>query len=447
MEKRLYPRVKRRARVKLPGAGEGDSWDMSERGLRLCTSEVISSPDITLQISFPDKKLQLKTKAKLIWRRDLQEGTFLYGVEFVSLGEQEKAVLRRELIESQISGMLNEIKNPEIRRGIQAFFLNDVLGYVNEITRLISLAARAQGYSEELEKKLEQLNHRILLKGHCLELLLSDAAVIQRVKDNFRHIVGTWIYKSGILKGAFDRPRGDRGAYKILEAIYDNRPLSQHIGAYLDNNFLKSPYAVAVRRRKDRMRELIGKFICEAKEPKIRILNVGCGSCRELRELLPRLTASNFVIITCLDWDEEALRFSHDLLLPLAPKNVELLFIKEDVTRIIKGRDSRQRYGSQNLIYSAGLFDLLPDRALKKLLLVLYSFLLKGGRLVLTHQNREKTIPPIGPSWFCGLRFVARTADEVTKLIYACGISNFSLSVESDDFGYMYYFTIGKKGV
>jgi hypothetical protein len=161
-------------------------------------------------------------------------------------------------------------------------------------------------------------------------------------------------------------------------------------------------------------------------------------------ELLPNLATRSSVLFTCLDWDEEALNFSRDILLPIAPQNVEFKFVKEDIMNMVKDEKVARSFFGQNLVYSIGLIDYLPDRVLKKLIQALYGLLQKDGKLILTHKNREKTFPSIPPDWFCDWKFVSRNKEEAVKLLYNCGISKFSLSIESDDFGYIYYFIITK---
>lgn len=444
-EKRAYPRIKTSLKVNILKDICADSVDLSDGGLSFNSKEAISSPTVSLQIRFPDTGFELETNAKLIWGRDLVEGSSSYGVEFVNLNETQKSILREELIKTQIRTLLDAIKSSDVQQQISNFFLRDVLNNINKILKITSTISQQKDYSLELEKRLNHLNTQILLKGDCLEELLSDKKVMQKVKDNFRQLVGTWAYKSVIMKRAFDKPRGYPGDYKMLEIVYDNRPISKGLGMYFDNYFLKNPYAVAVRIRKDRLKELLHKFIDKRKLGRLHILNLACGSCREIREVLSALKTKSSVEFICIDWDEEALEFSEDMLSQGIPKNVEVKFVKEDIMNIIKSETIAQSYGKQDLIYSIGLIDYLPDRVLKKLIQALYQLLREGGELILTHKNREKTFPPLPPEWFCDWKFVSRNKEEVIKLFYACGISGFSLSVDSDDFEYIYYFTITKE--
>lgn len=442
-EKRWAPRIKTNLKVGISKNISGESLDLSENGLGLNSTESILSPDISLQISFPGDDFKLKTNAKIVWKRDLETGSSLYGMEFTYLNETQKAVLRKKLIKIQIEKLLSEIRDVKIRDMVSNFFLEDLLEYVNEIIKLIPYFSREE-CSEGLEEKLARLNTQFLLKGYCLEELLADKKNMQKIKDNFRELIGTWTYKSVIMKRAFEKPRGYPGDYLMLETVYNNKPFSRGIGYYFDNYFLKNPYAVAVRIRKNRLREMLEGYINKATLSKINILNIACGSCREIKELLPDLKTESSITFNCLDWDEEALKFSQDSLLLIKPKNVDLKFLKEDVMNLIKNESIALLIGRQNLIYSIGLIDYLPDRVLKKLIYALYRLLQKNGRLILTHKNREKTFPPIPPDWFCDWKFVSRNKEEAIKLFHDSGISDFLLSWDADDFEYVYYFTITK---
>ena len=445
-EKRWHPRVKANLKIDISKNITGESINLSEGGLSFNSTESLLSPTISLQIKFPTTDFKLKTDAKLVWKRDLETGGSSYGMEFVDLTENQKSKLRRELIKTQINPLLNEIETQSVREQISSFFLKDILNYVNEIIKLSGSLLKEKEFSEEAEKRLEQLNNQILLKGYCLDELLSNKTIMQNIKEHFRHLVGVWSYKSVIVKRAYEKPRGYPGDYRMLEIVYDGKPISKtnNIGFYFDNYFLKSPYAVAVRIRKDRLREILQQYISDSQINKINILDIACGSCREIKELLPNLKTNSSIAFSCLDWDEEALKFSQDVLLSIKPKNVEFKFIKEDVMNIIKDENIVQSFGVQNLIYSIGLIDYMPDRILKRLICALYKLLPKSGKLILTHKNREKTFPPIPPDWFCDWKFVPRNKDEVLKLFYDSGISGFTLVSDSDDFGYIHYFTITK---
>lgn len=444
-ERRCHPRVKINLRVGIPEKGSGTSFDLSESGMNIDSVETISSPNILLKIDFPNNELELKTEAKLVWKRDLENGSSVYGVEFIGLSDAQKVVLRKELIEAQIKELLDGIKDNKIKADISNFFLEDILIYTNEVNKIISHLSKNITYSEEIEKKIAHLNNQILLKGCCLEELIDNKVVMNKSKEHFRALVGMWAYKSVIVKRGFEKPRGYPGDYLMIETVYNNRTLTESgIGYYFDKYFLSNPYAVAVRYRKDRLREIIKKEIQQSKAEKIKIFDIACGSCREIKELPHSLFKDKTVIFTCLDWDQEALDFSRDSLKDFS-KNSKFNFIREDIMNLIKDEKLIDSFEKQDLVYSIGLIDYLPDRILKSFMQFFYGITGEKGKLVLTHKNKEKTFSPLSPDWFCNWKFVPRSKDEVVNLFYNCGIKDFSLSIEVDEFNDIFYFTFVKQ--
>jgi len=443
-EKRIYPRIKTNLKVDISKNIFGNSIDLSENGLSFTAEEIISSPVIHIQFQLPGLATKFTTEAKLVWKRNLEEGNSLYGVEFVDLNETKKELLRKELIKTQISSLLNGINDLKIKEQISQFFLKDVSEYITDLINLSNLASVSKGGDVEAHQKLIKLTNEIVLRGYYLEEYVKNKIVMNRVKENFRFLVGTWAYKSKIVKRAFEKPRGYPGDYRMIEDVYSNQPYSRGIGRCYDVHFLNNPYAIAVRYRKDMLRELLHKFINEnSKKTSIKILNLACGSCREIAELIPTIKYKNPLNFTCIDWDEEALDFSRDLFKKL-PLNIKVELLKEDLLTMIKDQKYAKNLGMHDLIYSIGLIDYLPDRVLKKWIQFFYQLLPKSGKFIVTHKNREKTFPPLAPDWFCDWKFVPRDKNEVVTLLNDCGLGKFKLDIGVDDFTFIYYFTLTK---
>jgi len=443
-DKRRFPRVKANVRLKTTKNVLSESIDLSEGGISFDSNEVISSPTISLNINFPEEKSELKVDARLIWERSLEDGKSIYGVEFIDLDETQKSILRKELIMTQIKSLLNEIKEPQVKKDISNFFLKDMLVYISEITRIASFVSKHYEYSEEMERKIIHLSNEILLKGYCLEELIENKIIMNKNKESFRFLVGAWVYKSPMIKRAFDKPKGYPGDYLMLESVYDNQPLAKSgIGVYFDKYFLSSPYAVAVRCRKDKLREFVEREIKQEASKNIKIFDIACGSCREIIEIPVTSFKGKAITFSCLDWDEDALEFSRNKVSNF-PSNVKFNFIKEDIMKLIKDFSLINSFENQDLVYSIGLIDYLPDRILKLFLQFFYGILKVKGKLILTHKNKEKTFSPVGPDWFCNWKFVPRSKEEVVHLFYSSGIKDFSLSTEVDEFNDIFYFTFIK---
>jgi len=445
-EKRMFPRVKSHLKVPAVSAPKNrlKLLDFSERGICFDSTKPISSPSISLQLSFSNTKSNFIANTKRVWEKPLKGKGSRYGVEFIGIEDKAKTVLRAELIKSQIEGLLNDIHNRETKRSVSHFFLKDVADYIDKIIVFVSQVPQQGDHSHELQSVLEHLNTTILLKGYSLGLLLSDKSLMRRVKEHFRSLIGTWAYKSCIMKRAFEKPRAYPNDFRMLEIIYENCPLSKGVGEYFDTYFLNNPDAVAVRSRKDRLREMLHRFIISnIQKTSIRILNVACGSCREITELIGEMEHHNSLTLTCMDWDEKALGFSKAHLGDV-PANIKVEFLKENLMDMINDGQEVRRLGEHDLIYSIGLTDYLPDALLKKYLRFYSRLLPKGGILILTHKNQEKSFPQIPAEWFCDWESIPRRKRELTDLLTTT-LPGFALDVATDDFGYIYYFTLTKK--
>jgi hypothetical protein len=443
-EKRAYPRIKTNLRMNILENVFANLIDLSESGLSFSSTETISSPEITLKISFSDGGSELRTNAKLVWKRDAEGNSSLYGVEFVKLGEDQKLVLRKELVQNQISGLLQYAKDKDKKHAISIYFLKDVLDYINVLVKLTEVLAKEKDVSEKIFRRLTDATNLILLKGYGLEESLEDKILIAKVKENFRLLIGVWAYKSPFVKNGFEKPRGYPGDYLMLEAVYSNRPHAKGIGFCYDKYFLNSPYAVAVRYRKDKLREILKKYIKDSNQENLKIFNIACGSCREIKELPPEVFKGRKITFTCIDWDEEALAFSKQAVKTL-PENVKFHFIKEDIFKIIKDSNFINSIGNQDLVYSIGLIDYLPDRILRMFIQFFYELTKEKGVLVLTHKNKEKTFSPLAPDWFCNWKFVSRNKEEVLQIYNSSGIKNFNLTTEVDEFNDIFYFYVQKE--
>jgi SAM-dependent methyltransferase len=441
-EKRSHPRVKAALKLSVADKLSADVTNISEGGLSFNATETIASPRITLRVQFPGKEFEFKAGARLVWQRDILSGGSSYGVEFIQLEEAQKAALRKALIKAQIKGLLDEVSDEKTKEDISRFFLKDILEYTNEIGRLITQLARQEAYSPEIEASFTHLNNQVLLKGYCLEEIIENESITGKNKDLFRFLVGTWAYKSPILKKAFEQSRGYPGDYEMLETIYDNLPLAcGGIALCFDKYFLSSPYAVAVRYRKDKLREIIQNEIRFAPPGSdIKILNIACGSCRELREVPLDIFNGKNVSLSCLDADQQALEFSKQALKGIF-LSAKVNFVHQEIKQLINAGEPKL-FEKQDIAYSPGFIDYLPDKTLKAFVEYFYACLKERGKLILTHKNKEKTFSLLSPDWFCNWKFVERSKDEVVHLFYDSGIKKFSLSVESDAFNDIYYYTI-----
>ncbi len=270
----------------------------------------------------------------------------------------------------------------------------------------------------------------ILEEGKKLEQSINNPDLIKKVKKLFRECGIPVGIKSEIVKHAFTKPSGYAGDYGIIEMVYNEKIISKGFGYCADKRFLRDDYARAVRSRKSKMREILTDYLHTIKSPRVEILNIACGSSRELQEMFDIATfdASKKIRITLVDQDQEALDFSRDVL-KNAPSGVEFAFLQHSVYDYVKDPDPyRKILSGKDIVYTIGLADYIPDQPLKSLIAFFYSLLKPGGKLIIAHKD-SKNYSPLAPDWWCDWTFHLRNEAEVIDIVKSCGMENFKLSI------------------
>ena len=214
-----------------------------------------------------------------------------------------------------------------------------------------------------------------------------NADELKKLQDQFREDSDELLGDSYLLSRARHWYRGYPGDFETLEAIYKGAPQSHEgIGLYMDTYFLKRHLARGVRDRKDFLRDYLVKELANRANGQ-KVLNIACGSCRELYDMVETLNAHQ-VNLTCTDSDEDALLYSEEILfrrdLQILPK-----FVKHNAIKLINAEKTASQFGKQDIIYSAGLFDYLNDETLVRIFASLYAVLEEGGVFVAPFKDRR----------------------------------------------------------
>lgn len=431
--------------------------DLSEGGIRLSASNIVCREPHELLIKVKRRNLEVGLTGKLQWSCVDSQGNFSYGLSFLGGGSLAlaKKILHTEkgFIKEQIKSIGNgSIGNStgcvDVDTAIINFFLGDLIAYFENLLAIEKDMGGPHFQLPQLVNTVKQVSDEIVKTGDRLEAYLHDKLVTRKIKSKFRDLVGSWVFESKIMERAFQKPRGYPGDHQMLEFIYNNQPISKAIGFLFDEYFLGNPYATAVRSRKGMMRDVLRWFLDKNKDQrKLRILNVACGSCREIQELFAIYEIKSETVFTCVDQDEEALDFARAQLAKFESKYIRLHFLREDVLNFFKSPvHYRHLLGQQDLIYSIGLIDYLPDRILKKFVEFAYSVLDAKGILVLTHKDRDHQYKPIPADWFCDWVFYPRNEEELVSLVRdACqGQPPPSISVQREESNCIFFLTLTK---
>jgi SAM-dependent methyltransferase len=296
--------------------------------------------------------------------------------------------------------------------------------------------------------QVSQASDRVVMKGEELKGELKNDRLLSEVKRVFRDIVSSWAFKSRIMYRGFSKPKGYPGDYETLEMIYDNKPLMPRddLGFYYDKYFLDNPYAFAVRKRKDKMRSIIEALLSE-KGGTIRILNLACGGCKEIREICDKsaaFKAGQDIHITCVDWDADAIAFSKRMLSNI-PKNFHIGFVEENVISLLRNTHFYDKIGKQDVIYNIGLADYFPDRVLKSLIKNAFGGLKPGGKFIIAHKDKNVSFSHMPPEWFCDWVFYPRNEEGLLDIINSIGLGNVEITKTRDETGNIFFYILTKK--
>jgi SAM-dependent methyltransferase len=192
-----------------------------------------------------------------------------------------------------------------------------------------------------------------------------------------------YFMRSRFAERAYYKPKGYAGDFRMMEMLYTNEARGDgRLGGLVDHWCLNTAAARAVRGR----RGLIARLLAEEAVPfaaqrrPLRILNLACGSCRELFDFLAVDGNRTPVEALCVDADPEALEFTHRQV-NVFPHQAVIRLMQADVLRWIIGRE-KHPIGALDFIYSVGLTDYLEDSFFQTLARQAYAHLNPGGVLV-----------------------------------------------------------------
>jgi SAM-dependent methyltransferase len=234
-------------------------------------------------------------------------------------------------------------------------------------------------------------------RGRCYRILdLFNARLLEcheRIDDP--HLEGYfWGYvfkeifpyfmRSRFAERAYYKPKGYAGDYLMMEMIYRNQPDGDgKLGRLVDDWCLNTDAAQAVRGRRELLAGLLGTWrtkIHSRHEP-FRILNLACGSSRELFDFLAGQEETNSIEALCVDADPEALQYVGQQV-NLVPHDASVRLMQENVIKWALGRE-HHHFGSMDIVYSAGLTDYLDERLFQALTTRCYENLRPGGVFII----------------------------------------------------------------
>jgi extracellular factor (EF) 3-hydroxypalmitic acid methyl ester biosynthesis protein len=313
--------------------------------------------------------------------------------------------------------------------------------YVEELRTIERRIASGEVEEDAVLREIVDLNDSVLKVCARFEAEVKDENVIKATRSYFRKRTHTILSKSYFLNRSRTWPQGYQGDYQTIEVIYRNTPMSDGLGYYLDRYALSSALADAVRGRLEKLTELLQAELSARQDPKV--LDIACGSCREISNLIPEIRTSG-ASVKCIDLDPDALDFAMNRLsfADLSPNSVS--FIKYNALRLFDLDIAHAEFGPQDIIYSVGYFDYLPDDFLVKMLRSLYQLLNKGGRLIAAFKDAER-YKAEEHHWIGDWDgFLQRTVKDFERIFEEAGIPADKMTMTRDRTGVIVFYSSTK---
>ncbi len=464
---RLSARCKARIPVVIIVKGHDGNLQSVTSNLGLGGAFINSStslPENTpVRLRAPLPKGELEVEGRVL--RQEQDGV---AVKFLEVGEQEKSALWEYIRENMektscpfCGAALQEDGARCANCGMKTDLAQPAYGgkYYDEhvsywCTMLDLETDRFLGTMDKLEAELlgdEYEHDRVLKKTHeaidemmgfCakFEQKVRDRELIAKKKEEFKSKTAYMLCKSWFMNHARIWPQGYQGDYKMLDNIYRNIPLSTGIGYFIDCYFTSYSLSRAVRGRLKKAVEILGGEFRKTKGK--RFFDIGCGSSRDLFEMAQNINASD-VQVTCIDIDEDALAFTMDRLTYAGLGN-HLHIRKYNVARMINRDRNLREFGKQDVIYSAGVFNYLPDNLILNLIGALYEMLDSGGKMVIAFEDAMEYRPQ-EVHWLVNWdSFLQRTEADCRALFKTAGFPG--IAIERDETGVIMFCMLEKNG-
>ncbi len=302
---------------------------------------------------------------------------------------------------------------------------------------VMNSAGTAEGHLRDVRISMDD----VLAVCKEFEEGIREKDLIKQARVAFHGKTNPMLSKSHCINRVRTWPQGYHGDYKTLETVYRNTPLSDGIGYYLDLHSLNVDLAHAIRARIKWLENMLADELSSRQGASI--LNIACGSCRELMGVAPEIGISGSRAI-CVDSDGDALSFAQDRF-SYAGVLDRMSFRKYNALRMFDDELNRSEFGSQDIIYSVGLFDYLPTDFLSRMFRSLFGLLNPGGKFIAAFKDARKYRHQ-DYHWIADWDgFQQRNEEEFRQIIADAGVSVSSVREARDETGIIAFYVMTKE--
>jgi len=283
---------------------------------------------------------------------------------------------------------------------------------------------------------------------------LMDRDVLIAAKEFTEAMVVPCILDIPLCNRAYSKPLGYPGDYQVMLYYYaDGYEGDSVFTRVMHKLHMEHPLALGVRARKDFMVEMIERehqHIIErdGNDAVFRVVSLGCGPARETSDYVAKKkTWPGRLIWTLIDQEEKALSVAYRASqkeISRNRSNCSLSLLNLSFVQMLSEGLPLRQPGSQNFIFSTGLFDYVRESRAQTLVLGMYELLAPGGVLAIGNAiapNEHFWAPEFMGDW----TMLYRTEEEMRKLAARLP-DNAEIEVVKEP-AEAYYFLIVGRGV
>lgn len=221
---------------------------------------------------------------------------------------------------------------------------------------------------------------------------------LQTATDFARAQLGPYVYGAPFAARSFYKPRGYAGDYEMMNHLYRNERAGRTLfDQCMHKYFVDEPAGEAVKNRGYYLLERITAAVKAhpVKSP-MKIISIASGPAMEQQLFLQNSKefAGRSIELTCLDQDEESLKYAQRQLLSLerfVKSGFTFKFNNLAIRNVIARGLPEQDY---DLIYSAGLFDYFTEPVAQMAAQKMMAALKPGGRLIIGNFSTDNPCVP-----------------------------------------------------
>ena len=285
----------------------------------------------------------------------------------------------------------------------------DLQSYLSDLKLLLgrmetAVAASASSNRAEMESRVfHDLSPAILSSVDALHRRFEIAA--GKISPDAREAAQTLVHRrlhplflcAPFGHRTYHKPLGHAGDYEIMNMIHRNTFEGESWFAKMVHYWLVNQWAAkSVRNRVAYMKAALASEtarIFREKRP-ARILNLGCGPAREVREFISESPLADRAEFTLVDFDAETIDYVASTLAEANRRHerrAQIQTRRVSVAQLIKNMSSPSQKPAAgfDLIYCGGLFDYLTDQTCRQLVHLFYEWLAPGGRIIAANMNHE----------------------------------------------------------